>query len=139
DNGALMFPAKLSKRGTNGRVEETDVRIRVPRPIDHLEARRDARAWLIALKIDADKDPHLLEQAEDMVLLAFAIRTFEAPHGQLDVPEEIAKYDEGCLRDIKLKIQTFKDMLDPRDSITSEEQFWEVLAKVRQKRNLLPL
>ncbi len=134
----LLFPAKLRRRNASGSVIEEDVCVRVPRPIDHLKARKAARDLLAKVPIDPEKDKDLLDQAEDLCLVAAAIRDTKA-HGQMFDVDDFAKIDEGCIRDIKERINHFKMMLDPRGPVQTEEQFWGVVAEIWEKRNILPL
>ncbi len=137
DHGVL-FPTKLRERDRSGKVKETDVLVRCPRPLDHLEARRDARAMFDELGLDPKADADYLEQAEDLCLLAKAIRD-KASLGQYADAREIAKLDDGCIRDIKERINHFKTLLDPRQSVRTDDEFWELVESIWEKRNILPL
>jgi hypothetical protein len=74
-----------------------------------------------------------------LCLLSASIRGAAPPYAQHSGPEELVEIDEGCLKDIKERIEYFKQLLDPRDSITTDDEFWSVLAEVARKRNVLPL
>lgn len=140
ENGHLLFPATLRTRKSKGEVKEIPVRVRIPSPADHLEARKKTLEWLERLGINGKEEPDIKSSAEDLVILAVSIRTEESPHSQFASGDELAaKYDEGCLKDIKERIQYFKAMLDPREPVQTEEQFWETVEEVARKRNLLPL
>ncbi len=139
EDGDLLFPAELRKRDKKGGVSVEQIRIRVPRPRDHLIARREARAYLAELKIDPKLDPDLLEQAEDLWLVAFAVRQYKAPHAQLYDPPEFNKMDEGVVRALKDQIAHFKLLLDPRESVLNDERFYEVVQETWEKRNIGPL
>lgn len=140
EHGGLMFPASIRSRDGTGEVKEEPVRVRMPSPAERLEARAESRNWCEKLKIDPKEDSDILRQCEDIIILAKTIRTFEAPHSQFAAPQELAaKYDESSLRDIKERIEYFRAMLDPRDVVRTEEEFWEIVADVKRKKNLLPL
>lgn len=137
ENGALMFPAELRKRDKLGKVARTPVRVRVPRPIDQLEARREARVWFDELRLDIEEDKEYLDQIEQICLLSRAIREFTEPHSQFVDSKELATYDEACLKDIGEKINHLKLLQDPRDPIQSEDDFWRIVAEIKEKRQAI--
>lgn len=138
ENGALMFPTAVRKRGRSGEVISEKVYVRVPVPVEHMMARPEAREWCKKKGVDVALDPHLLDHVEDLALLAKAIRDLKS-HSQMYSLDEMLSLDEGSIRDIKERLNYFKDMLDPRDGIKNEEDFWKVVADVKRKKNLLPL
>lgn len=141
DKGQLMFPAKVRRRNTMGKVVEKPVRVRVPAPEDHFAARAEARAWLAKpeLKLDPVADKDVFEQLEKLCLLAKSIRTFDPPHPQFEAAEDLAKYDETCLHDIQEQINAFKERLDPRPPLLNEEDIWRAIAAVAKEANIGPL
>jgi hypothetical protein len=139
-SGRLLFADKIRRRNEKGEVEERKVRVWVPVPDDEVEARTQARLWFASKKaLDPDRDKGLFEEMEQVCLLARAIRTFDAPHGQLLNYTELAAWDEGGLKDIQERINAYKALIDPREPITTEEQFWQKLGEVAKRGNLLPL
>lgn len=140
ESGRLLFPDKLRRRDANGNVVETKVRVWVPVPNDSVHARTEARGWFNAQKgLDPDRDKNLFEEMEQVCLLARAIRTYEAPHSQLMQHVELAGYEESGLKDIQERINAYKAMIDPREPITTEDDFWRVLSEVARKKSILPL
>lgn len=137
--GQLMFPALLRRRDAKGAIVETKVRVRSPSAHDKLEARTEAIAWALKAKIDRKEDKDLFDQLEQICLLAKAIRTAEAPHGQFAIPQDLARYDDGCLKDIQEQVNIFEAELDPRLSIMSEEQLWRTAVSVAREASLRPL
>ena len=139
--GQLMFPAKLRRRNKSGKVVETPVRVRIPSPNDHFAARAETRAWMAKpdLKLDPVANQDVFDQIEQLCLLAKAIRTDEKPHPQFVEAEELAGYDEGCLKDIQEQVNAWKDRLDPRPSVTTEEEVWRKIVAVAKAANVDPL
>lgn len=139
DTERPLFAAEVRWKNFKGEVLSRKVRLRVPTPLELISARRKARDWCAELGIDPVKDPEILAQTEDLVVLSEAIREYEAPHGQWDKPQVIAQMDQACLRDLKERIAHFTQLVDPRIDIQTDEQFWAVIAEVKRKKNLLPL
>lgn len=141
ENGRIMFPGEIRRRATTGAVEVvTQVRICVPTPRDEIEARVRARVWMGELKhLDPDRDKDLFAEMEQLCLLARAIRTHDAPHGQFCDALELAGYDEASLHDLQERVNTFKTMLDPREGELTEDRFWQVTHEVAKSGTLYPL
>lgn len=140
ESGRLLFQDKIRRRNEKGAIEEKKVRVWVPVPDDSVEAKTQARLWFASKKsLDPDRDKALFEEMEQVCLLARAIRTFDAPHGQLMNHSELAAWDEGSLKDIQERINAYKSLIDPREPITTEEAFWSVLSEVAKRGNILPL
>jgi hypothetical protein len=139
DSGRLTVPCELRRRGADGKVAATKVRIWAPAPDDHFQARVEAKAWLKKLKLELPADKDVFEHIEQLCLLARAIRTFEAPFGQFVTAEELAQYDEGSLQDVQERVNRFKEELDPRESITTEEQFWKTVVQIAKLESAGPL
>jgi hypothetical protein len=138
-NGQLMFPAELRRRTPSGEVRTVKVRFRVPSPDDIWKARVEARDVCEKRKIDETKDKDLFDQVEQLVLLSFAIRADEHQHPQFAKFDDLSAYDEGCLLDIQEQINRRKAELDPRDSITTEEQFWRACIATVKEMDTGPL
>jgi hypothetical protein len=139
ESGRLTVPCELRKRGPDGKVTATKVRVWAPTPEDHLKARVEAVGKFTKAKLDRVVDKDMFEQVEQLELLARCIRTFEAPFGQFVDTEELARYDEGSLHDIQERVNRFKEELDPRESVTTEEQFWKVLFQIAKLESAAPL
>ena len=137
--GQLMFPAELRRRDTKGTVVKTKVRVRVPSPQDHFAARAQARKWAKTIELDPVADQDMFEQLEQLALLSRAIRTGDPPYGQFATAEELGAYDESSLRDIQEQISGFKAMLDPGDSLQTEEQVWRAIITVAREATIAPV
>lgn len=139
ENGRAMFRSVLRRRKDDGSVEEIPIFVCVPNPADQVQARVTARVWFSQQKhLDPDRDYDLFQEMEQTCLLARAIRD-EKTHGQLMDHEELAEWDEGCLKDIQERINVVKDMLDPRESGIDEDKFWHVVLRVAKRGDLGPL
>jgi hypothetical protein len=138
DAGQLMFPAVLRRRDPKGAVVQTKVRVRVPSPEDTFRARAAARKWAGELELDPKEDVDLFKQLEQLCLLARSVRTFDS-HAQFAEPAELGKYDESCLHDLQEQIAAFKEQLDPRDSVETEEQVWRKAVEIQKAANIGPL
>lgn len=140
ESGRLMFRTSLRRRNSTGEVETTPVRVCIPDPKDHIRARTMARIWFAEQgKLDADRDADIFEEMESICVLALCIRTDKEPHSQFAVPEELASWPEAALKEIKERIHSIEQLVDPREEIVSEEKFWTVVLEVATKANLLPL
>jgi hypothetical protein len=140
EDGCLLFKDQLRKRTKTGSVEVVDVRVRILRPMHLAKARVACRALCKRLELDVDKDTDLFDELESICQLALAIRTAEAPYGQLADPDELmAKYDEASLKDILGRIKELGNMLDVRESELTEEQLWSKIFAVSRAGHLLPL
>jgi hypothetical protein len=140
ESGRLLFEDKIRRRNELGKVEEKKVRVWVPVPDDEVEARTQARLWFASKKaLDPDRDKALFDDMEQVCLLARAIRTFDAPHGQLMNYAELAAWDEGGLKDIQERINAYKALIDPREPVTTDDAFWRMLSEVAKRRSILPL
>jgi hypothetical protein len=139
ESGRLTVPCELRKVGADGKVVATKVRVWAPTPEDHFAARVEAKGWLKRLKLDLAEDKDVFDQLEQLCLLARSIRTHEPPHAQFVAPEELARYDEGSLQDIQERVNRLKEELDPRDSVTTEEQFWKTVIQIAKLESAAPL
>jgi hypothetical protein len=140
ENGALMFPAALRRRDEKGNVVEKKVRVRVPVPGEHVKARVETVAWFGRLKdLDRVRDKDLFDELEQLVVLARSIRDFEPPHAQFCAAEDLAEWDEASLKDIRARINLFKEALEPEDAELSDEQFWLTLVAVGRSADIGPL
>jgi hypothetical protein len=139
DAGQLMFPAELRRRDKTGATKITPVRVRVPNADDLFKARAQARKECKARELDEKEDRDLFRQIEQLVILSFAIRTHAAPHSQFAKFDELLGYDEGCLRDIQEQINRRKEELDPRESLTTEEEVWKAIVETARRMDTSPL
>lgn len=139
EGGQLMFPAVIKHRLPTGGILEHKVRVRVPSPDDLFEARKAARKELKRRELLEDRDKDLFEQIEQLEIIARAVRTYDAPHGQFQPARDYHDYDEGSLRAIQEQITQFKAELDPRDRVVTEEQFWRLVVDVARSASIGPL
>lgn len=140
ESGRLLFPETLRRRNEKGLIIETKIRVWVPNPNDHVEARTEARGWFASKKVlDPDRDKSLFEDMEQACLLARAIRTGEAPHGQYCTAQELATYEETTLQDIQERINVYKGMLEVRTAVIDDATFWRAVVAVARRKNLRPL
>jgi hypothetical protein len=138
--GQLMFGDVLRKRGPDGAVVETKVKVCVPQPHDQLLARAAARAWFAKFPaFDPDRDRDVFDQMEQLCVLARAVRTDAPPHGQLCDAEELARYDEASLHDALERINVYKAMLDPREPALDEAGIMQKVVAIARSETLLPL
>lgn len=140
ESGRLLFPDVLRRRNAQGKIVETKVKVWAPNPNDHVQARVTARAWFKAQKeLDPDRDRKIFEDMEQVCLLARAIRTVEAPHGQYATHEELAGYDEASLQDVQERVNLYKSMLECRGDSLDDEGFWKLVLAIAKRKSLLPL
>lgn len=137
--GKLMFPADLRRRNAKGEVVVVPVRVRVPSPLDTIQARPEAIAWAVELKIQRDgADKDVFEQLEQLCLLARSIRTADTG-AQYASAQELAEHDEASLHDIQEQLNAFKAALDPRPSLLTEAEVWRAIAAVAREASIDPL
>lgn len=118
---------------------DTPIKVRVPRPHDLLQARVDAKVSFVQWKLDADKDRDLFEETEQLCLLAKCIRDPASEAQLCDVEELPKRFDEGTLQDLLGRIRVYRDMLDPRERITTEEDVYRKIVEVARAGHCLPL
>lgn len=139
--GHLMFPDVLRQRGTDGKIRETKVRVRICRDLELASARGETRVLFKSIQsLDEDRDHDVFRELEQLVILSYAIRTYDAPHAQFARADELgSRYDSGCLEDILGRITALRRMLDPRLSNLSTDQLFEVIHRVARGSTILPL
>lgn len=118
---------------------DTPIKVRIPRPHDLLQARIDARAMFVQLKLDAEKDRDLFDETEQLCLLAKCVRDPKTEAQFCDVDELPKRFDEGTLQDLLGRIRVYRDMLDPRERLTTEEDVYRKIAEVARTGQCLPL
>jgi hypothetical protein len=137
--GYVLFRDEIRRRTTDGWKSEP-VRVRIIRPVDIAKARGETRILCAKLKVDLDRDKDLFEELEQLVLLSKAIRTAQEPHSQFADAEELGEhFDEGSLQDLLGRIRVYRQLVDPREPVLSEEQIWTRIAAVVRCRHLGPL
>jgi hypothetical protein len=123
------------------RTRDVPVMVRIPRPMDLVTARVDARMAFAKHKaLDADRDEDLFGEIEQLCILAKAIRTLGPPHAQLATWEELAsRYEEGSIQEILGHVTVYRQMADPRLPIKTEDDLWLAVASVARAGHLGPL
>ena len=140
DSGKLMFRDQLRRRGPDGSPEVTDVRVCVPSVQDHVQARVEAVAWFAKnAGLDRERDSELFDEVEQVCLLARCVRTAKAPHSQFADAEELGQYDEAALQDILGRLTVYKRLVDVREAVVTEDDFWLKVVAVAKAGHLLPL
>jgi hypothetical protein len=115
------------------------IKLRIPRPNDLAQARVDVRAMFLAKKLDPDKDKDLFDEFEQLCLLSKAIRDAET-EAQLYDPIELAQsVDEGPLQDLLGRLRVYRDMLDPRERLMTDEEVYTKIIEVARAGHLYPL
>jgi hypothetical protein len=139
-DGHLLFKDQIRRINEKGKLETVDVRVRIVRALQLGEARTECRALFSRLKLDEEKDKSMFEEFEQICILAHAIREKNAPYGQLETAEDLAsKYDESSLHDILGRIQALRTIIDPRDSVLTEDDLWRKTHAVASRGHLGPL
>lgn len=140
ESDRLMFPGEIRRRDEKGGLVVKKVRVCVPVPEDHVRARVEAIAWFSTQKgMDRARDADLFGEMEQLVLLARAIRSGDAPYPQLMDHTELARWDEASIQDIQERINIFKLLVDPREGELDDEQFWRSLLAVGRGATIGPL
>lgn len=140
ESGRLMFKAELRRRGPKGEIESRPVRVCAPEVKDHVRAKSLARLWFKETEgLDPDRDSEIFDEMESVCLLSLLIREPEAPYSQLMTHDELAEWSQASLKDVQERIKVFESMLDPRTGVATEQQLWDVVARVARDGNLLPL
>jgi len=118
---------------------DVPIKVRVPRPAELLQARIDVKAMFAREKLDPAADRDMFEEFEQLCLLAKCIRDPET-EAQMCEPDELkSRFDEGTLQDILGRIRVYRDMLDPRERIMSEDDVYRKLIEVARAGHCLPL
>ena len=118
---------------------DTPIKVRVPRPHDLLQARVDAKACFLQWKLDTERDSDIFEETEQLCLLAKCIRDHATEAQLCDVEELPKRFDEGTLQDLLGRIRVYRDMLDPRERLTTEDDVFRKIVEVARKGHCLPL
>lgn len=118
---------------------DTPIKVRVPRPYDLVQARVDAKACFLRWKLDAEKDHDLFEETEQLCLLAKCVRDSATEAQLCDVEELPKRFDEGTLQDLLGRIRVYRDMLDPRERLSTEEDVLRKIVEIAREGQCLPL
>jgi hypothetical protein len=143
--GGVLFPGKLARKGSDGVVVETKIRIRIPRPDDMTDAHVKAVVWFRSFKdpqgnpvLDRKLDAEQFEHLKQLCILAVSIRDWESL-SQFCSAEELAKYDETSLQAIQEQINVYKIVLDHRAEDMSDSDYWRTLLQMNRGKTIVPL
>lgn len=137
----LLFPDKLTRMLKNGTVDETPVMLRVPRDHEVRKARAWARSQAVDDGLDLDRDADLVQNLQDLHLLALAVRNSSAPYEAL-VPDPLRlerTYDKPCLTRLWKRVDVISHRLYPGEDELSPEEVVVLIARVAKERNIGPL
>lgn len=139
--GYLLFPLTIYSRKKDGTIEETKVRVRIPRNHEVRAARAEARTICIEDGIDPDADAEFLNDIEGICILARSIRNNTDPHEQwVQNARELEKrYDRVSLQQAYSKLDSYGQMVDPRPNSMSEGEVLQLVATLASERNISPL
>jgi hypothetical protein len=140
--GRLFFEHAIRRRLKDGKTESVKIRLRVLRKPERREALLEAERWAAEIGIDPAKEHHkpLVDEMDQLCILARAIREHAPPHDQLAFAKDLERqYDDRSLQELWAKYQLCEDQTDPRDENLGEEEFWSVIAALVKARSLAPL
>lgn len=139
-NGHVIINDKLPEFDPKTKAfVDVPIKVRVPRPGDLLQARVDVRAMFAQHKLDPVADRDLFEEMEQLCLLAKCIRDPKTEAQLYDAEELKDKVDEGSLQAILGRIRVYRDMLDPRDRLMTDEDVYRKIVEVARQGHCLPL
>ena len=133
--GALHLPTTIKRRNVSGGLDETPVALRNITNAQKFQSRTIARRYALDNSLDLDRDRLLIEDIENYAVLTFAIRDPKPPHDQHvnGVDRLLAIYDTQSLAELWVRYNSWIDMLDPRFGQLSNEQLWQVTARVAKE------
>jgi len=139
--GYVLFPERLWKRKSNGKLEEHEIMMRVPRAHELRAARVKAREWAKRDGVDEEKDRVQFSDLEDLVIMWTCFRNPKAPHEPmwLSAEELERQFDKTTLEQAWSKLEHYRKMLDPRLTEVSVENVFAVASAITKVRNTGPL
>jgi hypothetical protein len=143
--GRTLFPDKIQRVKPDGSLEGVDVYVRVPRPVEVMQARKEARDFFKKQGLDASVDADLFEQLDTMSTLARALRSKDKPHDQFQPLEYLLSNDPGkgfdteSLLDVWTRLEVYRKMIDPRVTDVKEDDVIRAAYAVDRTQNLSPL
>ena len=136
----LLFADSIKRLGPKGQLVEEQIRVRVPRQLEIVKARAEAKALAEKYKIDREKDEDLFSRIDDLCLLAQAIREFNEPHGQAYTAEQyLNSYDPTSLDDLRGRLTVYTDMANPCITELTPEAVVDAAVAIASKKNISPL
>lgn len=143
--GRTLFPDKIRRVKADGTYEDVDVYVRVPRSVEVMQARQDAREFFRKRKLDPKEDNDLFEQLDTMSVLARSIRDKAPPHDQFQPLEFLLSNDPGkgfdteSLMDVWTRLEVYRKMIDPRVTVVSEDDALRAAYAIDRVSNISPL
>jgi hypothetical protein len=143
--GRILFPDKIRRLKTDGTFDDVEVRVRVPRTPELLQARSDAREFFRKRKMDPKEDADLFDQLDTMAILARALRDKTPPHDQFQPLEYLLStepgkgFDTESLMDVWTRLEVYRKMIDPRVTAASEEDVIRTAFAIDRVQNISPL
>lgn len=143
--GRLLFPDKIRRVTASGGYEDVKVLVRVPRTVEIMDARRDARKFCTSRGIDPKEDADLFEQLDQMAILARAVRDPAPPHDQFQPLEFLLSnepgkgFDTESLVDVWRRLEVYRRMIDPAVTRVSEDDVVRAAYAIDKVQNLSPL
>jgi hypothetical protein len=143
--GRTLFPDKIQRVKPDGSFEGVEVYVRVPRTVEVMQARQDAREFFRKRKIDPKEDNDLFEQLDTFAVLARAIRDKAPPHDQFQPLEFLLSNDPGkgfdteSLLDVWTRLEVYRKMIDPRVTVVSEDDALRAAYEIDRCQNISPL
>lgn len=138
--GALHMPARIRKRKADGSLDEVPVLLRNVTGPQRVRARVEARTWAKETGLDLDRDKDLVEQLENVAILAFVTRDPDG-HTQhrIDGRQLWKDYDPQSLDQLWAAYEAWTRMLHPSFGKWDAEQLWLVIARIKAGATLTPL
>jgi hypothetical protein len=143
--GRMLFPDKIRRVKADGKFEDVKVLVRVPRTVELMDARRDARKFCKDRNIDPKEDADLFEQLDQMAVLARALRDPNSPQDQFQPLEFLLSnepgkgFDTESLVDVWRRLEIYRKMIDPAVTKVSEDDVVRAAFAVARVQNLSPL
>lgn len=143
--GRALFPDKIQRVKADGSFESVDVYVRVPRHVEVMQARHEAREFFRKRKLDPKEDNDLFEQLDTFAVLARAIRDKAPPHDQFQTLEFLLSnepgkgFDTESLLDVWTRLEVYRKMIDPRVTVVSEDDALRAAYEIDRVQNISPL
>ena len=143
--GRALFPDRIQRVKADGTFEGVEVYVRVPRAVEVMQARQDAREFFRKRKLDPKEDNDLFEQLDTFAVLARAIRDKAPPHDQFQPLEFLLSnepgkgFDTESLLDVWTRLEVYRKMIDPRVTVVSEDDALRAAYEIDRCQNISPL
>lgn len=136
-DGILHMPAAIKRRGVDGGVVETPVRLRVITNPQRFKARTESRAWAKRLNLDLDRDRDLVEMLEEYWILSFAIRDTDCHTQHVPDAEALWKlYEPASIAELWGRYDAWVRMQHPSFGNWDGEKMWQVIAQIKARADI---